>query len=286
MTRLAAAGTFRLGSGPVVGRLGFGAMQITGAGVWGEPQDPAAAKALLRRVVELGVDFIDTADSYGPDVSERLIGEALAPYADNVVIGTKAGLVRPGPGIWNPVGRPEHIKQACAGSLKRLRLERIPLYQLHRIDPEVPVAESIGAMLDLRAEGKIDQIGLSEVSASELAQVQAITPVASVQNRFSVADREWSGMVDTCEAAGIAFIPWFPLGSGDLGVVGDALDAVAAAHNSTRYAVAIAWLLHRSPCMLPIPGTSSLAHLESNASAAALLETITEDQWHVLDGAA
>ena len=221
--------------------------------MWGEPTDPDGAKRVLREAVELGVNFFDTADSYGPDVSERLIGEALAPYADDVVIATKAGLVRPGPGDWKPNGSPDHIRQACEGSLRRLQLDRVPLYQLHRIDPEVPVEESIGTMLELRDEGKIDQIGVSEVTVDELRQVRDLCDVASVQNRFNIADQhDWNDVVDACADDGIAFIPWFPLGSGDLGDLGDALDEVATAHDSDRHAVALAWLLHRAPNIVPI----------------------------------
>jgi aryl-alcohol dehydrogenase-like predicted oxidoreductase len=274
-----------IGDSYSVNRLGFGAMQITGTGVWGDPSDPDSAKQLLRHVVELGVDFIDTADSYGPEVSERLIGEALAPYAENIVIATKAGLVRPGPGDWKPNGHPDHIKAACEGSLQRLRLERIPLYQLHRIDPDVPVADSIGAMLELQAAGKIDKIGLSEVSVAELRQVQALTPVASVQNRYNIAYREWQDVLEACEQDGVAFIPWYPVASGDLGTSTAALDAVASAHDTSRYAVAIAWLLRQSPAMLPIPGTSSIPHLEENMSAAELLDRITDAEWAQLDAA-
>lgn len=272
-----------LGGSYTVNRMGFGAMRVTGEGVWGDPPDVEGAKALLRHVVDAGVEFIDTADSYGPDVSERLLGEALAPYAGGVLIATKAGLVRPAPGEWKPNGRPEHIKAACDGSLHRLRLERIPLYQLHRIDAEVPVEDTIGALLELREAGKIDLIGLSEVNVDELRQVQAMTPVASVQNRYNVGDREWDPVVDACEADGIAFIPWYPVAAGDLGTVGEALDAVAAAHDSTRYAVALAWLLHRSPVMVPIPGTSSIAHFDENMSAVALVDTITDEEWARLD---
>ncbi len=271
--------------GQTVHRLGYGAMQLTGDGVWGEPDDPAEAKRVLQRAVELGVDFIDTADSYGPEVAERLIGEALAPYDDGVVIATKAGLTRPGPGDWRPDGRPEHIKDACEGSLRRLRLDRIPLYQLHRIDPDVPVAESIGAMQELQDEGKIDRIGVSEVTVDQLRQVQQLTDVASVQNRFNIGDREWSDVVDACEADGIAFIPWFPIGSGDLGAAGAVLDEVATAHDTSRHAVAIAWLLHRSPVMVPIPGTSSVEHLEDNLSAMTLAAKISDEEWARLDGA-
>ncbi len=272
--------------GRTVRRLGYGAMQITGDGVWGEPSDPDEAKRVLRRAVDQGVNFIDTADSYGPDVSERLIGEALAPYPDDVVIATKAGLVRPGPGDWQPNGHPDHIREACDGSLKRLQLDRIPLYQLHRIDPEVPVAESIGTMTELQEAGKIDCIGISEVTVDQLREVQALVDVASVQNRFNVGDREWSDVVDVCEADDIAFIPWFPIGSGDLGAAGKTLDDIAAAHESSRHAVAIAWLLHRSPVMVPIPGTSTVAHLDDNLSARDVMNAITDDEWARLDRAA
>ncbi len=284
MTSIHDTTTFELAGGYEVRRLGYGAMQLTGEGVWGEPADPEGAKNVLRAAVELGVNFFDTADSYGPDVSERLIGEALAPYADDVVIATKAGLVRPGPGDWHPNGKAEHIREACEGSLRRLQLDRIPLYQLHRIDPDVPVAESIGTMLELREEGKIDQIGVSEVSVDELREVRELCDVASVQNRFNIADRDdWNDVVDACADDGIAFIPWFPLGSGDLGDIGDALDEVADAHDSDRYAVALAWLLHRAPNIVPIPGTKSVDHLRSNVSAAQLVDDITDDEWSRLD---
>ena len=269
-----------------VDRMGFGAMRVTGEGVWGEPSDPAAARDLLRQVVEAGVEFIDTADSYGPEVSERLLGEALSPVPANVLLATKAGFERTGPGKWKVCGRPEHIRQACEGSLQRLKIDRIPLYQLHRIDPAVPAADSIGAMLELREEGKIDLIGLSEVTVDELRQVQAMTPVASVQNRYNVGDREWESVLRVCEAEGIAFIPWYPLAAGDLGAVGEALDQIAAAHGTTRYAVAIAWLLHHSPVMLPIPGTSSPAHFRENLSARTLVDQITDSEWASLDEAA
>ena len=276
---------FTIGGSYKINRLGFGAMQVTGTGVWGEPPDAEAAKRLVRRVVELGVNFIDTADSYGPEVSERLIGEALAPYADDVVIATKAGLTRSGPGEWHANGHPDHIRAACEGSLRRLRIERIPLYQLHRIDPKVPVADSIGTMLELRAEGKIDKIGLSEVSVDELRQVRAMTPVASVQNRYNIAYREWEDVLGVCEQERIAFIPWYPIANGDLGGLGAALDAIAAKYDTSRYAVAIAWLLRKSPVMVPIPGTSSMAHLEENMSAPTLLGLIPGDEWTALDAA-
>ncbi len=277
--------TFTIGGTYTIKRLGFGAMQVTGAGVWGEPPDADAAKRLLSRAVDLGVNFIDTADSYGPEVSERLIGEALAPYTDDVVIATKAGLTRSGPGEWHANGHPDHIRAACEGSLTRLRLERIPLYQLHRIDPKIPVADSVGTLLELQAEGKIDKIGLSEVSVDELRQVQAMTPVASVQNRYNIAYREWEDVLGVCELENIAFIPWYPIANGDLGGLGAALDAVAAKHDSSRYAVAIAWLLHKSPAMVPIPGTSSIAHLEENMAAQSLAMRIGQDDWAALDAA-
>ncbi|MEO6570165.1 MAG: aldo/keto reductase [Ilumatobacteraceae bacterium] len=279
-----ASGTIDIGP-YTVHRMGYGAMQITGEGVWGAYDDPDGAIALLRRAVELGVDFFDTADSYGPEVSERLIGRALAPYADDVVVATKVGLVRPGPGDWQPAGDPRHIRASCEGSLERLQLERIPLYQLHRIDPDVPVEESIGTMLELRDEGKIDQIGISEVTVDELRQVRELVDVATVQNRFNAGDREWDDVVDQCAQDGIAFIPWFPIGSGDLGKAGEALDTVAAAHDSTRHAVALAWLLHRSPAIVPIPGTTSIEHLEDNVRSAELLDTITADEWQLVDDA-
>lgn len=284
-TSIHGTSTFELGGSYTIRRLGYGAMQLTGEGVWGEPADADSARRVLQAAVDRGVNFIDTADSYGPGVSERLIGEALAPYTDDVVIATKAGLVRPGPGRWGPVGRPDHIREACDGSLARLRLERIPLYQLHRIDPDVPVAESIGAMLELRRVGKIDQIGLSEVGLDELRQVQELTDVTAVQNRFNVGDREWSDVVDACAEQGIAFIPWFPLGSNDLGAAARALDEVAAAHDTTRHAVALAWLLQRAPNVVPIPGTKSLDHLDDNLSAARLVDEISDAEWATLDGA-
>jgi aryl-alcohol dehydrogenase-like predicted oxidoreductase len=266
----AAAGTFDLGGGLTVNRLGFGAMRITGEGVWGEPEDPEEARAVLRRAVELDVNFIDTADSYGPDVSERLIRETLHPYPDGLVIATKAGLLRDGPGQWRPDGRPEHLREACEGSLRRLKLDRIDLYQLHRVDPQVPAAESLGTLTELRDEGKIRHVGLSEVGVEEIRQAREIVPIASVQNRYNLTDRGSEDVLDFCEREGIGFIPWFPLAVGDLARPGGSLDEIAARHDATPGQIALAWLLWRSPVMLPIPGTSSVAHLEENTAAASL----------------
>jgi len=266
----AAAGTFALGGDLSVNRLGFGAMRITGEGIWGEPEDPDEARAVLRRAVELGVNLIDTADSYGPDVSERLIGETLHPYPDDLILATKAGLTRPGPGDWRPNGHPEHIREAIEGSLRRLKLETIDLYQLHRIDPDVPLEESVGTMAELRDEGKVRHVGLSEIGVEELRQAQEITPIASVQNRYNLTDRGSEAVLETCEREGIAFIPWFPLASGSLSQEGGPVEEIASRHDATPGQVALAWLLRRSPVMLPIPGTSSVAHLEENAAAASL----------------
>ena len=266
----AAAGTFKLGGDLPVNRLGFGAMRITGKGVWGEPEDTEEARAVLRRAVELDINFIDTADSYGPEVSERLIGETLFPYPDGLVIATKAGLLRDGPGQWRPDGRPEHLRGACEGSLRRLKLDRIDLYQLHRIDPQVPATESLGTLAELRDEGKIRHVGLSEVGIEEIRQAREIVPIASVQNRYNLTDRGSEDVLDFCEREGIGFIPWFPLAVGDLARPGGPLDEIAARHDATPGQIALAWLLWRSPVMLPIPGTSSVAHLEENTAAASL----------------
>ena len=266
----AAAGTFDLGGDRTGKRLGFGAMRITGQGGWGGPEDPEEARAVLRRSVELGINFIDTADSYGPDVSERLIGETLHPYPDGLVIATKAGLLRDGPGQWRPDGRPEHLREACEGSLRRLKLDRIDLYQLHRIDPRVPAEESLGTLAELREEGKIRHVGLSEVGVEEIRQAREIVPIVSVQNRYNLTDRGHEDVLDFCEREGIGFIPWFPLAVGDLARPGGQLDEIADRHDATPGQIALAWLLWRSPVMLPIPGTSSVAHLEENAAAAAL----------------
>ena len=260
--------TFSLGGSFEVERLGFGAMRITGKGVWGEPDDPAECRRVLQRAVELGVNFIDTANSYGPEVSERLIAEALHPYDDGLVIATKAGFERPGPGQWVVNGDPAYLRDQCEGSLRRLRLDCIPLFQLHRIDSKVPLEDQIGALLQLRSEGKIRLIGLSEVSVSELSAVRAMCDVASVQNRYNLADRAAEPVLEECESQGIGFIPWFPLSTGRLASAGGVLDSAASRHGVPAAALALAWLLHRSPVMLPIPETSSVAHLEENMKAA------------------
>jgi aryl-alcohol dehydrogenase-like predicted oxidoreductase len=253
-----------------VGRLGFGAMRITGPGVWGPPADEEQAKALLRRVLELGVTFIDTAWSYGPAVSEELIAAALHPYPEGLVIGTKGGLVRPGPGRWDPDCRPEQLRSNLEDSLRRLRLDRIDLYQLHAVDPRVPLEESVGVLFELQRAGKIRHVGLSNVDTGELERAQRLGTIVSVQNRYSVGDRASDDVVNACEQAGIAFLPWFPLAAGELARPGGSLAAVAEAHGVTPAQVALAWLLDRSPVMLPIPGTSSVAHLEENVAVAAL----------------
>jgi pyridoxine 4-dehydrogenase len=253
-----------------VNRLGFGAMRLTGRGIWGEPDDPEECRRVLQRAVELGVNFIDTANSYGPEVSERLIAEALHPYPDGLVIATKAGFERPGPGQWVMNGDPAYLKRECEGSLQRLRLEQIPLFQLHRIDPKVPVEDQIGALTELRDEGKIRFIGLSEVSVEELAEVRELTPVATVQNRYNLGDRAAEPVLEECEREAIGFIPWFPLNTGRLADTGGPLDAAAERHEATPAQLALAWLLHRSPVMLPIPGTSKVDHLEDNMRAGAL----------------
>jgi pyridoxine 4-dehydrogenase len=263
-----ASGTVTLGDELTVRRLGFGAMRITGDGVWGPPKDPASALAVLRRAVELGVNFIDTADSYGPYFSEELIAKALAPYPKDLVIATKGGWNRPGPGQWTHDASPEHLRKAVEGSLKRLRLDRIDVYQLHIPDPVVPFDASMETLAALRAEGKIRLIGLSNVTREHIERARKIVPIVSVQNRYGFADREWDYVVDYCERSGIAFIPWFPLGAGR--VAGALLETIGRAHNKTPKQVALAWLLKRSAVMLPIPGTSSIKHLEENVQAASL----------------
>jgi pyridoxine 4-dehydrogenase len=259
--------TFSIGGDLEVQRLGFGAMRITGKGIWGPPDDPEEAKRLLRRVVELGIDLIDTADSYGPEVSENLIAEALQPYPDELVIATKGGLRRTGPGQWPRDARPERLKECCEASLSRLRLDRIDLYQLHAPDEKVPYEDSVGALKELQDEGKIRHVGVSNVSVEQLERAQGIVDVVSVQNRFNLTDRDSQDVLESCERAGIAFIPWFPLATGRLAEPGGVLDQVARAHDATPAQIALAWLLARSPMMLPIPGTSSVEHLEENLAA-------------------
>ncbi|MGC8463480.1 MAG: aldo/keto reductase [Acidimicrobiales bacterium] len=269
------SGTFEIG-GRTVHRLGFGAMRITGPGIWGEPPDRAVAVAVVRRAIELGVDFIDTADSYGPAVSEEIIREALHPYPDDLVIATKAGLARTGPDAWHPVGRPEYLRQQCELSLRRLGVERIDLFQLHRIDPAVPADEQFGLLAALCDEGKVAAVGLSEVSVADVEAARSVVPVATVQNRYNLVDRASEPVLDYCEHHGIGFIPWFPVASGALARPGGPLDDVCRAVGATPSQVALAWLLARSPVMLPIPGTGSLAHVEENCRAAGV--TLTPDQ--------
>jgi pyridoxine 4-dehydrogenase len=263
----AAAGTITIGGDLTVNRLGFGAMRVTGRGIWGDPPDVDEAKAVLRRAVELGTDFIDTADSYGPEVSENLIADALHPYPDGLAIATKGGLERPGPGRWPANGRPEHLKAACDGSLRRLRLEQIPVYQLHRPDRAVPFEDSVGALVDLQKDGKIRHIALSNVSVRQLRDAQRLTPVVSIQNRYNLGDRGSDAVVDACEKEALAFLPWAPIQ--DVGAR-PAVREIADRHGATVQQVVLAWLLARSPQMLPIPGTGSVAHLEENTAAAAL----------------
>ncbi len=264
-----AAGTFAIGGSLTVHRLGFGAMRVTGEGVWGPPDDPAEALRVLRRAAELGVDFIDTADSYGPFVSEDLIAEALHPYPDGLTVATKAGLVRHGPGVWKAVGRPDYLRQCIELSLRRLKLDRIPLWQLHRIDPEEDERAQSEVLRWALDEGKAQHVGLSEVGVAEIERAREVVPVATVQNRYSLGHREHEDVVDYCEREGIGFIPWYPLDAGKLADDGT-LDEAAEELGATKAQVALAWLLKRSPVMLPIPGTSSVEHLEENTAAAAL----------------
>jgi aryl-alcohol dehydrogenase-like predicted oxidoreductase len=279
----AASGTFDIGGDLTVRRLGYGAMQITGKGIWGEPADPEECRRTLKRAVELGVNFIDTANSYGPEVSERLIAEALHPYPDDLTIATKAGLERSGPNQWTPNGDPAYLKRECDGSLKRLKLDTIELYQLHRIDPNVTVEESIGAFLELRDQGKIRHIGLSEVSVDQIEQVRELTPIASVQNKYNLGDRAAEDVLDHCERDGIGFIPWFPLNTGGLADAGGPLADAAERHDASPAQLALAWLLHRSKVMLPIPGTSKVSHLEDNMEAASL--RLTDEEVTALEDA-
>ncbi|WP_330256473.1 aldo/keto reductase [Nocardia sp. NBC_00565] len=278
-----ASGTFALGGDLTVNRLGYGAMQITGPGVWGDPKDPAEAVRVLRRAVELGVNFIDTADSYGPFVSENLIREALHPYADDLVIATKGGLTRSGPGDWRPVGRPEYLRQQLHLSLRHLGVERIDLYQLHRIDAAVPLADQLGALVELQREGKIRHIGVSEVSVEQLKQAREIAEIVSVQNLYNLANRSAEDVLNYAEANNIAFIPWFPIATGELARPGGPLDTFAKKHDASPSQLALAWLLRRSPVILPIPGTSSVAHVEQNTAAATV--TLTDEEFAALSAA-
>ncbi len=279
---VSSSGTFQLGDKTVF-RLGYGAMQITGKGVWGPPKDHDEAVRVLKRAVELGVNLIDTADSYGPYVSEELIREALHPYADGLVIATKAGLTRTGPGQWHPVGRPEYLRQECEMSLRRLGLDVIDLFQLHRIDPKVPAEEQFGLLRDLQKEGKVRHVGLSEVSVDEIKAARKVVPIATVQNKYNLTDRASEAVLQYCTAEKIGFIPWFPIASGKLAEQGGAVDTAAKADHATAAQVALAWLLKKSPVMLPIPGTSTVKHLEENCAAASV--KLTDEQMRQLDAA-
>jgi pyridoxine 4-dehydrogenase len=279
-----ASGTFAIGGDLTVNRLGYGAMRITGDGIWGEPKDRENAKKVLRRAVELGVNFIDTADSYGPEVSEQLIGEALAPYAKGLVIATKAGLTRQGPNQWLPVGRPEYLVQQVEMSLRRLKLERIDLWQLHRIDPKVPVEESLGAIKKLQEQGKIRYVGLSEVKPDEIDLARKVVEIVSVQNQYNIGDRRHEDVVEYCAKHKLAFIPWFPVAAGKLAQPGGKLDSAAKAYGATVSQLSLAWLLHHSPEMLPIPGTSSVKHLEENVTAAGV--DLSAREWKEIEDAA
>lgn len=276
--------TFKLGGELEIHRLGYGAMRITGEGIWGEPADRENAKKVLRRAVELGVDFIDTADSYGPAVSERLIGEALAPYAKATVIATKAGLTRQGPNKWLPVGRPEYLTQQVEMSLRWLKRDRLDLWQLHRIDAKVPVEDSLGAIKQLQSEGKIRFVGLSEVSVEEIKQARKFIDIVSVQNEYNLTNRKSEAVLEYCDREKIAFIPWFPVASGKLAQPGGQLDELAKKHGATVSQLSLAWLLHRSPVLLPIPGTSSIEHLEENLKAADV--KLSDAEWQQLEAAA
>ncbi|HTZ57486.1 MAG TPA: aldo/keto reductase [Acidobacteriaceae bacterium] len=278
------AGTFVLGGDLTVNRLGFGAMRITGPGIWGEPRDRGEARKVLQRAVELGVNFIDTADAYGPEVSEDIIAEALHPYPKDLVIATKGGFTRSGPNRWEAVGRPEYLRQCVEMSLRRLKLERIELYQLHRIDPKVPVEESLGALKDFQKAGKIRHIGLSEVSAEEVERAQKTVEIVSVQNQYNLSFRRHEKVLEFCERNKLGFIPWFPVAAGKLAQAGGPLDQAAKQHQATVAQISLAWLLHRSPVMLPIPGTSSVKHLEENIAAAKV--QLAPEEWKAIEGAA
>ncbi len=276
----AQSGSFNLGGDLPVHRLGFGAMRITGQGIWGDPKDPAEAKRVLQRLPDLGVNFIDTADSYGPEISELLIAEALFPYPAGMVIATKGGLTRQGPDQWLPVGRPEYLRQCLELSLRRLKTDTIDLYQLHRFDPQVPAEDTLGALKDLQQQGKIKHIGLSEVSVEELEHAQTIVDIVSVQNLYNLSERKSEVLLDYCTEKSIGFIPWFPVAGGDLVKPGGVLDTAAKEHGATVAQLALAWLLKRSPVMLPIPGTSSVAHLEENVASASV--TLTDEEFEAL----
>ena len=276
--------TFKLGGELEINRLGYGAMRITGKGIWGEPADRESAKKVLQRAVELGVNFIDTADSYGPAVSEPLIGEALAPYSKGTIIATKAGLTRQGPDRWLPVGRPEYLTQQVEMSLRWLKRDTLDLWQLHRIDPKVPVEDSLGAIMKLLAAGKIRFVGLSEVSVAEIEQARKVIDIVSVQNEYNITNRKSEAVLDYCTQHNIAFIPWFPVASGKLAQPGGKLDELAKSHNATTSQLSLAWLLHRSPVILPIPGTTTIDHLEENIKSADV--ELSDAEWQDLEAAA
>jgi aryl-alcohol dehydrogenase-like predicted oxidoreductase len=279
-----ASGTFTIGGDLSVNRLGYGAMRITGEGIWGEPKDTDAAKKVLQRVVELDLNFIDTADAYGPEVSERLIGEALAPYKSGVVIATKGGLTRQGPNKWLPVGRPEYLQQQVELSLRRLKVDRIDLWQLHRIDPKVPVEESLGVIKDLQKAGKIGHVGLSEVKPHEIEKARKVIEIVSVQNQYNLGDRQHEDTLEYCDKHNIAFIPWYPVAAGKLAQPGGKLDTAAKKHNATVSQLSLAWLLQRSKVILPIPGTTSIAHLEENVGSAEV--TLSAAEWKEIEDSA
>jgi pyridoxine 4-dehydrogenase len=277
-------GTFAIGGDLNISRLGYGAMRLTGSGIWGEPKDRDEARKVLQRAVELGVNFIDTADAYGPEVSEEIIAEALYPYPEGLVIATKGGFARSGPNKWEMVGRPEYLRQCVEMSLRRLKLDRIELYQLHRIDPKVPVEESLGALKDMQKAGKIRHIGLSEVSPAEIDRAGKTVKIVSVQNQYNLSDRQHEKVLQYCERHNLAFIPWFPVAAGKLAKPGGPLDKIAKQHNATVAQISLAWLLHHSPVLIPIPGTSSVKHLEENMGAAQL--RLSAEEWKTIESAA
>jgi pyridoxine 4-dehydrogenase len=277
-------GTFALGGDLTIHRLGFGAMRITGSGIWGEPKDRAEARKVLKRAVELGVNFIDTADSYGPEVSENIIAEALYPYPKGLVIATKGGFTRPGPNKWKEDGRPEYLRQCIEMSLRRLKLECIDLYQLHRIDPKVPVAESLGVLKEFQDAGKIRHIGLSEVSPAQIDEAGKTVKIVSVQNQYNLSDRRHENALQYCEKNGMGFIPWYPVAAGKLAQPGGRLGRAATQHNASVVQLSLAWLLHHSPVVIPIPGTSSVKHLEENMAAVKV--QLSDAEWLAIEGAA